>query len=49
MKWNNKFSYPKSSRSFENGLRKYLFGDEKLPSVTLLFYKQLNQRKIKHL
>ena len=34
MKWNNKFSYPKSTRSFENGLRKYLFGDEKLPSVT---------------
>ena len=34
MKWNNKFSYPKSLRSFENGLRKYLFGDEKLPSVT---------------
>ena len=34
MKWNNKFRYPKSSRSFENGLRKYLFGDEKLPSVT---------------
>ena len=34
MQWNNKFSYPKSSRSFENGLRKYLFGDEKLPSVT---------------
>ena len=34
MKWNNKFSYPKSSRSFENGLRRYLFGDEKLPSVT---------------
>ena len=34
MKWNNKFSYPKSSRSFENGFRKYLFGDEKLPSVT---------------
>ncbi len=34
MKWNNKFNYPKSSRSIENGLRKYLFGDEKLPSVT---------------
>ena len=34
MKWNNKFHYPKSSRSIENGLRKYLFGDEKLPSVT---------------
>ena len=34
MKWNNKFNYPKSSRSIENGLRKYLFDDEKLPSVT---------------
>ena len=34
MKWNNKFNYPKSARSIENGLRKYLFGDEKLPSVT---------------
>ena len=34
MKWNNKFNYLKSSRSIENGLRKYLFGDEKLPSVT---------------
>ena len=34
MKWNNKFNYPKSSRSIEDGLRKYLFGDRKLPSVT---------------
>ena len=34
MKWNNKFNYPKSSRSFENGMRKYLFDNEKLPSVT---------------
>jgi len=34
MKWNNKYSYPKSHRSTENGLRKYLFGDEKLPGVT---------------
>ena len=34
MKWNNKFNYPKSSRYIENGMRKYLFGDEKLPSVT---------------
>ena len=32
MIWNNKFNYPKSSR-IENGLRKYLFGGEKL-SVT---------------
>ena len=34
MIWKNKFNYPKSSRSFENGMRKYLFDDEKLPSVT---------------
>jgi len=35
MKWNNnKFNYPKSIRSIENGMRKYLFDDEKLPSVT---------------
>jgi len=34
MIWNNKFNYPKSSRSNENGMRKYLFDDEKLPSVT---------------
>ncbi len=34
MKWNNKFNYPKSSRSVENGMRKYLFDNEKLPSVT---------------
>ena len=34
MKWNNKFNYPKSSRSIENGMRRYLFNDEKLPSVT---------------
>ncbi len=34
MKWNNKFNYPKSSKSIENGMRKYLFDDEKLPSVT---------------
>ena len=34
MKWNNKYNYPKSSRSIEDGLRKYLFGNDKLPSVT---------------
>ena len=33
-KWNTKFNYLKSSRSLEDGYRKYLFGDEKLPSVT---------------
>ena len=34
MKWNNKFTYPKSSRSLENGFRHYLFDNNKLPSVT---------------
>ena len=34
MKWNIKFNYPKSSRSIEDGMRKYFFGNEKLPSVT---------------
>ena len=34
MKWNNKFNYPKSSRSIVDGMRKYLFGEDKLPSVT---------------
>ena len=36
MIWNNKFNYPKSSRSFENGIRRYLFDDQKLPSVTTI-------------
>jgi len=34
MKWNNRFIYPKFSRSIEDGLRKYLIDGEKLPSVT---------------
>ena len=28
MKWNNKFNYPKSSRSIEDGQRKYLLGEK---------------------
>ena len=36
MKWSNKFNYPKSSRSIEDGYRKYLLGEEKLPSVTTI-------------
>ena len=34
MKWNNKFTYPKLSRSNKNGFRHYLFDNNKLPSVT---------------
>ena len=36
MKWNNKFIYPKSQKSNEDGYRKYLLGEEKLPSVTTI-------------
>ena len=36
MKWNTKFIYPKSQRSTEDGYRKYLLGEEKLPSVTTI-------------
>ena len=36
MNWNNKFIYPKSTRSFEDGYRKYSLGEEKLPSVTTI-------------
>ena len=34
MKWNNKFSYPKSMRSMVNGSRHYSVNQERLPSVT---------------
>ena len=36
MKWKNKFIYPKSTRSIEDGYRKYFLGEEKLPSVTTI-------------
>ena len=36
MKWKNKFNYPKSTRSIEDGYRKYFLGEEKLPSVTTI-------------
>ena len=36
MRWNNKYNYPKSSRSIEDGYRKYLLGENKLPSVTTI-------------
>ena len=34
MRWNNKFNYPNSTRSIEDGYRKYSLGEAKLPSVT---------------
>ena len=36
MKWSYKFIYPKSTRSIEDGYRKYFLGEEKLPSVTTI-------------
>ena len=36
MKWNKKFTYPKSVRSLINDARHYDVGDEKLPSVTTI-------------
>ena len=36
MKWNKKFTYPKSIRSLINDARHYSVGDEKLPSVTTI-------------
>ena len=34
MRWNKKYDYPKSSRTTEDGIRRYLLGESKLPSVT---------------
>ena len=36
MKWNTKFSYPKSTRSLINGSRHYSLGGSNLPSVTTI-------------
>ena len=34
MKWNKKYDYPTSSRATVDGIRRYLLGETKLPSVT---------------
>ena len=34
MQWNKKYYYPSSSRAMEDGIRRYVLGDTKLPSVT---------------
>ena len=36
MKWNTKFSYPKSTRSLINGSRHYSLDGSSLPSVTTI-------------
>ena len=34
MRWNKKYNYPTSSRATVDGVRRYLLGETKLPSVT---------------
>ena len=34
MRWNKKYNYPTSSRATEDGIRRYVLGETKLPSVT---------------
>ena len=34
MRWNKKYDYPTSSRATEDGIRRYVLGETKLPSVT---------------
>ena len=34
MRWNKKYNYPSSSRAMEDGIRRYLLGEVKLPGVT---------------
>ena len=36
MKWNNRFIYPKSTRSIVNGSRRYSIDNSSLPSVTAI-------------
>ena len=45
MKWNNKFSYPKSMRSMISGSRMYAVNQEKLPSVTSILQATQSEEK----
>ena len=45
MKWNNKFSYPKSMRSIVNGSRHYSVNQERLPSVTSILKETESEEK----
>ena len=43
MKWNNKFTYPKSTRSIINGSRHYALDGSNLPSVTTILKATQNE------
>tara|TARA_E500000331_G_scaffold283885_1_gene277957 strand:+ start:887 stop:1576 length:690 start_codon:yes stop_codon:yes gene_type:complete len=45
MQWNNKFSYPKSTRSMVGGSRMYAVNKEKLPSVTTILKATESEEK----
>ena len=45
MKWNRKYTYPKSTRSKIGGERIYEVGDEKLPSVTTILGQTQSDEK----
>ena len=45
MQWNNKFIYPKSTRSIVQGSRHYSVNDELLPSVTTILKATESEEK----
>jgi genome maintenance exonuclease 1 len=45
MQWNNKFNYPKSTRSIVQGSRHYLVNQENLPSVTTILKATESEEK----
>ena len=45
MQWNNKFVYPKSTRSIVQGSRHYAVNQENLPSVTTILKATESEEK----
>ncbi len=45
VKWNSKFTYPKSSRSLVMGRRHYAVDNKKLPSVTTILSHTQSKEK----
>ena len=45
MQWNNKFIYPKSTRSIVQGSRHYSVNEENLPSVTTILKATESEEK----
>jgi genome maintenance exonuclease 1 len=45
MEWNNKYKYPKSTRSIVDGSRHYSVNEERLPSVTTILKATESEEK----